>query len=310
MVGTKRKLTPPKRKVGILGFGALGQHLYDSIIENADVGRDLEVAFVWNRSVAAMERVPENLRLERIEDCASRGADVVVEVCHPSIAAQYGGVVMKGGADFVVGSPTCFSDAAVESSLRSIANANADGDEEEEGSEGGALYVPVGALWGASDLQSAANRDLLVSLTITMKKHPAMINLTDPDMIKIKDQLCADSKKGVEKGEVVLYEGPVRGLCPLAPNNVNTMACTALACHTLGFDNTVGRLVADTSLTTHEIVIEARGRPNPATGQRFELNVTRSSPAPVGAVTSKATYGTFLESLLRARGRGRGLHFV
>ena len=55
---------------------------------------------------------------------------------------------------------------------------------------------------------------------------------------------------------------------------------------------------------------QAEGRPNPTTGRKFELNVTRSSPAPVGAVTSKATYGTFLESLLRARGRGNGVHFV
>jgi predicted dinucleotide-utilizing enzyme len=39
--------------------------------------------------------------------------------------------------------------------------------------------------------------------------------------------------------------GTVRELCPLAPNNVNTMATGALAAHTLGFDGTRARLVAD-----------------------------------------------------------------
>ena len=39
--------------------------------------------------------------------------------------------------------------------------------------------------------------------------------------------------------------GPVRDLCPLAPNNVNTMACAAIAAHNLGFDGVVGCLVAD-----------------------------------------------------------------
>ena len=39
--------------------------------------------------------------------------------------------------------------------------------------------------------------------------------------------------------------GPVRELCPLAPNNVNTMACAAIAAHNLGFDGVVGCLVAD-----------------------------------------------------------------
>ena len=48
-----------------------------------------------------------------------------------------------------------------------------------------------------------------------------------------------------------MYEGPVRGLCPLAPNNVNTMACGALA--GLGLDRTTGVLVADASLNTHEV---------------------------------------------------------
>ena len=41
----------------------------------------------------------------------------------------------------------------------------------------------------------------------------------------------------------VLYEGPVRDLCPLAPNNVNTMATLAL--FGIGFDRTVGRLGTD-----------------------------------------------------------------
>ena len=44
---------------------------------------------------------------------------------------------------------------------------------------------------------------------------------------------------------VVILPGPVRGLCPLAPNNVNTMACASIAAHNLGFDGVVGCLVAD-----------------------------------------------------------------
>lgn len=39
--------------------------------------------------------------------------------------------------------------------------------------------------------------------------------------------------------------GSVRELCPLAPNNVNTMAAAAIAAHNLGFDKTQGCIVAD-----------------------------------------------------------------
>ena len=43
----------------------------------------------------------------------------------------------------------------------------------------------------------------------------------------------------------VCFPGPIRELCSLAPNNVNTMAAAALAAHNLGFDKTQGCIVAD-----------------------------------------------------------------
>lgn len=46
-------------------------------------------------------------------------------------------------------------------------------------------------------------------------------------------------------GRAVLYEGPLRPLCPLAPNNVNTMAAAAVAAPGLGFDGVRACLVAD-----------------------------------------------------------------
>ena len=49
--------------------------------------------------------------------------------------------------------------------------------------------------------------------------------------------LCTADAAAEGQAEL-LYEGPVRGLCPLCPNNVNTMACCAMAAHTLGFDGT------------------------------------------------------------------------
>ena len=44
-----------RRGVGIVGFGLLGQFLYDHITTDPKVSCHLKVAFVWNRSV---EKVP------------------------------------------------------------------------------------------------------------------------------------------------------------------------------------------------------------------------------------------------------------
>ncbi|TRZ06009.1 hypothetical protein HGM15179_021097 [Zosterops borbonicus] len=52
----------------------------------------------------------------------------------------------------------------------------------------------------------------------------------------------------------VLYEGPVRALCPLVPNNVNTMAAAALAAPHLGFDGVTACLVADPSVPNWHVI--------------------------------------------------------
>jgi aspartate dehydrogenase len=331
-----------KLRVGILGFGALGQHIYETIRSDPSVSARMEVLYVWNRSsTAALEALGSEVAMssmQSLEEVPSLGADIVVEVSHPSISVMLAAKVMAAGSNFCCGSPTALADTALETSLREAASKDGNG----------ALYIPVGALWGASDLQALANRGEcftsyhswasfsylsdgciltvptrtchnlptptpagnLQSVTITMKKHPAMIKLTDAALLETCAQMTKEHEEGGEGRELLLYEGSVRGLCPIAPNNVNTMACTALAAHTLGFDGVTGRLVADARLTTHEIVLEAKGQPNPTTGQQFELSLQRSSPAPLGAVTSKATYGSFVESLLKSSGRGQGVHFV
>ena len=53
------------------------------------------------------------------------------------------------------------------------------------------------------------------------------------------------SETVIETCYLHLSPGSVRGLCPVAPNNVNTMAAAALAAHNLGFDKVQGSLVSD-----------------------------------------------------------------
>lgn len=59
---------------------------------------------------------------------------------------------------------------------------------------------------------------------------------------RLRERLAAAVAEGTRS---VLYEGPLRPLCPLAPNNVNTMAAAAVAAPRLGFDGVRACLVAD-----------------------------------------------------------------
>lgn len=109
-----------------------------------------------------------------------------------------------------------------------------------------------------------------------------------------------------------MFAGPVRGVCSLAPNNVNTMAAAAMAAKNLGFDTVQARLVADRTLESHIIEIDVVGpAPEGADPSRpFRVQTMRYNPAAPGAVTGSATFGSFLSSLVRCRGMRGGVHLV
>merc|ERR1719507_1157584 len=96
----------------------------------------------------------------------------------------------------------------------------------------------------------------------------------------------------VKDSAVELYHGPVRDLCPLAPNN----------------DKTMGRLVSDPTIPNWHVVEVDVGGPIGPGGNNFQVKTVRSNPAGAGAVTGSATYASFLSSLVRVGGKGSGFH--
>jgi predicted dinucleotide-utilizing enzyme len=144
-----------------------------------------------------------------------------------------------------------------------------------------------------------------------MKKHPNSYKLNEPLHSKLIEER---EKLGNQHGEIVIYSGPVRELCRLAPNNVNTMAVGATIASNLGFDGVQGCLIADTLLDDRHIVeIELTG-PETTIGENkqlgFHLKTIRTNPAELGAVTGTATLLSFVSSIKRAKGRTTGIHVV
>lgn len=74
-------------------------------------------------------------------------------------------------------------------------------------------------------------------LFIRMSKHPSCFRLTG--------DVLSDWTE--DEGRHVLFRGSVAELCPLAPNNVNTMAAAAVAAGALGFTGVQGEIVSDTA---------------------------------------------------------------
>eukprot|EP00794_Sanderia_malayensis_P014325 gene14325-15815_t len=260
------------RRIGVVGYGHLGQFLVKKILDNAE----LELAFVWNRSTEKLKgSVPDTAIIEDLGNISERAPDLIIEVAHPMITEKYGEKFLEV-ADYLIGSPTALAKDDIEKRLRTKAN---------QGKHG--LYVPTGAFWAGEDIKKMADRGTLKGLKVTMKKHPSAFKLCG-ELIEKNNQVMNDP--------VILYEGPVRGLCPLAPNNVNTMAAGAIAAWNLGFDVVIGCLVSDPSLNSHIVEIDVTGPGDPP--NQFSVRTSRVNPAATGVVTGTATYASFWSSTL------------
>ncbi|UJR27688.1 hypothetical protein I4U23_008966 [Adineta vaga] len=291
-------------RIGILGFGHLGQFIYEYFeTERSNAIYDYEIVFIWNRSKDIFtkyeQQLDEKLIVTTIEEGLERSPDLIIEVAHPDIIETYAEKILNV-SDLFIGSPTALARTSIENVLRKKTR-----------DSGHAVYVGTGAFWGAEDINKMNERDTLRSLTITMKKHPDSYKLNEPLRSKLIEER---NKLGDKHGEIILYSGPVRELCQLAPNNVNTMAVGATVASHLGFDGVQGCLIADESLDDRHIVeIELTG-PETMVGEKkklgFHLKTVRTNPAELGAVTGKATLLSFVSSIKCAKGYTTGIHVV
>ncbi|XP_054664435.1 aspartate dehydrogenase domain-containing protein isoform X3 [Grus americana] len=223
---------PPRcRRVGILGYGRLGQFLAGQLLARGPP-LGLALAFVWARDGGRLEGLPPPLRLPDLRLLPQTEVDLVVEVAHPCVAREHGEDILAH-ADFM-------------------------------------------------------------ALKVTMTKAPQSFRLEG----RLREQLAVAGG-----GRTVLYEGPLRPLCPLAPNNVNTMAAAAVAAPRLGFDGVRACLVADPSVPDWHIVeVEVTGVGDG--GRALSVTSTRRNPVARGAVTGDATRDAFWSSLMACHGHG------
>jgi aspartate dehydrogenase len=327
--------SPPTFRVCVLGFGEIGHFLCHVLLaaalpnEPAEPGADsprasfirsssvlsslpsaaaavasaagCQLVGVWNRTAARIEEdplVPRSLIMRDPRDLPSPPPDLVVEVAHPAVVRDHLPALLSH-CNVLLGSPTSLADPAVHASIMHAATPSA------VGPSAHALFVASGAFWGATDIMKMADRGTLRGLRVTMKKHPSSFKVEGDVRSRLDAAVAADAD-----GEVILYDGPVRQLCPQAPNNVNTMAAAALAGHSLGFDGVHATLISDKSLTSAHIVeVEVFGPPQADGSPPFSVVTRRYNPAKVGAVTGSATFISFLSSVVLARGKSSGLHF-
>jgi aspartate dehydrogenase len=212
-------------KLGLIGYGAIGKHIEAAGLENIELAAVLVRRL---RNDAKLTNDPERFfahTLDAVAECAGHEA-----------VQTHGQRVLERGADFLVTSVGAFTDDTLFDRLLAAAKAN-----------GRRLILPSAGI-GALDILSSAAVGGLDSVTVTVRKDPSAWKGTVAECLCDLDALTEPK---------VVFDGPVREGARLYPQNVNISAAAAIA--GLGLDRTRVVIVADPTITTHIVELEASG---------------------------------------------------
>jgi aspartate dehydrogenase len=216
-------------KLGLIGYGAIGKHVEAALkagsIENLEL-------------VAALVKRPRNegLLTHEPDRFFARRFDAVAECAGHEAVRSHGQRVLEHGADLLVTSVGAFTDTTLFERLLAAARAN-----------GKRLILPSAGI-GALDILSSAAVGGLDSVTVTVRKDPSAWKGTIAETLVDLDALTKP---------YTVFDGPVREGARLYPQNVNISAAAAIA--GLGLDRTRVVIVADPTITTHIVELEAKG---------------------------------------------------
>jgi aspartate dehydrogenase len=217
-------------RLGIIGHGAIGREVVEAGRRGALEG--VEIAAVLVRRPRAEAACPPITH----EPDRFFGAplDVVLECAGHDAVRDHGTRCLEPGADLLLTSIGALVDDALRQRL-------------EQASAGKKLILASAGI-GALDILSAAAVGGLDRVAMTVRKDPSAWYGTEAE------GLC-DLARLAEP--LVLYRGPVREGARRYPQNVNISAAVALA--GVGLDRTELVIVADPTIRTHFIEIEAEG---------------------------------------------------
>lgn len=215
----------PKVRLGLIGYGAIGKHIEAAGLENIEL---VSVLVRRPRNDGRLTYDPERFfahKFDAVAECAG----------HDAVRA-HGQRVLDQGADLLVTSVGAFTDDALFDRVLAAAKAN-----------GRRLILPSAGI-GALDILSGTAVGGLDSVTVTVRKDPSAWKGT------IAETLCdLDALKEPK----IVFDGPVREGARLYPQNVNISAAAAIA--GIGLDRTRVVIVADPTITTHIVELEAHG---------------------------------------------------
>ncbi len=238
-------------RLGLMGLGAIGAEVL-AAWQRDELGASVELIGVL---VRRPRRGEGGVGITSDPECFfARDLDVVLECAGHQAVRDHGVRCLASGADLVLTS----IGALVADDLRH--------DLEHAARTSGRRLMLASAGIGSLDILAAGMVGGLDRVAMTVRKDPSAWLGTEAAEICDLEHLTEP---------VVIYQGPVRLGAARYPQNVNIAAAVALA--GLGLDRTELTIIADPTIATHIIEIEAQG----AFGRyRFEEDVEPTADNP------------------------------
>jgi aspartate dehydrogenase len=213
-----------EKRIGIIGFGAIGRSLLKAWRERPVAGHALAALLVReHQRQEALQCVPAGVRVcTAIEEFLASDLQLALEAAGHGAVREHGETILSAGVDLMLISVGSLADAALAPRLEQAASAS-----------GSRLLLPAGAIAGLDGLLSL-RRAGLSKVKYTSTKPPASWKDTPADGLFHLDEL---------KAPTVIFTGTAAEAARLYPKNANLAAAVALA--GLGLERTQVELVAD-----------------------------------------------------------------
>jgi aspartate dehydrogenase len=227
-----------EKRVGIIGFGAIGRSMVDTWLARRINGHALAALLVREHQRGdALCSVPSGVAVHTdFDEFLASGLQLVVEVAGHGAVRAHGEKILSAGIDLILISVGSLADAALRQGLERAA------------SQGGSrVLLPAGAIAGLDGLMSL-RRAGLSKVKYTSTKPPASWKDTPADDVFRLDELTQPT---------VIFSGTAAEAARLYPKNANLAAAVAFA--GLGLDQTRVELVADPSVAENIGRIDAEG---------------------------------------------------
>jgi aspartate dehydrogenase len=255
------------RRVGIVGWGAIGRVVGTAVAQGAVPGAEL-VCVIDNRPVTGAPAPQAS-----IED-ALTSCDLIVEAAGQGFIRGWGARILGSGTDLLVASTGALTDRTLHAELTDAAP--------------GRVYFTGGAVGGLDLLQAVRGLGELHDVRLTTTKLPS--TLEQPWM---SAELLESMRTAT--GPVEVMRGTARDVPVRFPRSTNVAMSVALAVGDL--DKVAVRVVADPGAVLTRHVIEAGGAHG---NYRFEVN---HAPDPGNPATSQVVPHAVLRSLGALCGR-------